>query len=68
MVVGTPHELDGVTDSCIYGERNVAQNTLSRSNDDGVGSASAVACSVSGRRLIADGRRAVSSNAFYWPG
>ena len=67
VVVGTPHEFDGVTDSCINGERNVTQNTLSRSNNDGVGSTSAVARGVGSRWLVAAGRRAISSNAFYWP-
>ena len=37
MVVGTPHEHDGIANGCVEGEGHVAENTLRRSNDDSVG-------------------------------
>lgn len=41
VVVGAPHEQDGVTDRGIDGERNVTENTLGRCDDDSVGSTAA---------------------------
>jgi hypothetical protein len=38
VVVGTPHELDGVTDGSVYGERYISEDTLGRRNNDGVSS------------------------------
>jgi hypothetical protein len=40
MVVGTPHELDGVANGRVKGKRNIAEDSLCRGNDDGVGCAS----------------------------
>lgn len=37
VVVRAPHEHDGITDGRVHGERNVTENTLRRSDDDGVG-------------------------------
>jgi hypothetical protein len=45
VVLGVPLELDGVTDGCVDGERNVTEDTLGRCNDDSVGSTSSVATS-----------------------
>lgn len=39
VVVGTPHEHDGIANGCVEGEGHVAKNTLRRSNDDSVGCA-----------------------------
>lgn len=38
VVVSTPHEFDGITDGGIDGEGDVAEDTLSGSDDDSVGS------------------------------
>jgi len=35
VFVGTPHELDGVSDRGVYSERNVTEDTLSWCDDDG---------------------------------
>lgn len=40
VVVGAPHELDGVTDGGVDGEGNVTQDTLGGGDNDGVGSTS----------------------------
>jgi len=40
VVVGTPHELDGVTDGGVDCEGNVTQDTLGGGDDNGVGSTS----------------------------
>ena len=37
VVVGIPHEGDSITDGCVDNERNIAENTLGGSNNDGVG-------------------------------
>ena len=47
MVVGTPHEHDGVANGRVEGEGHVAENTLSGSNDDSMGYATP---RVTGRR------------------
>ena len=41
VVVGTPDELDGVTDGRVDGERHVAEHALGGCNDNGVGGAGA---------------------------
>lgn len=66
MVVGAPHELDGVADGCVHDEGNVAKHALSRSNGDSDRCSSTVACSVSGSWHIGSGVEAtIRRNAFY---
>lgn len=67
VVVGTPHELDGVTDGRIQGEGNVTQDALSRGDDDGVGGASAdgaLATAGGGRGSVLSRWGTEGSNAF----
>ena len=68
---GHPDELDGVTDGGVHRERNVAENTLGGSDDDGVGRTSALAARVgavvralSGRGRPGRGRSTVGRNTF----
>ena len=37
MVVCAPHELDGIADRGVHSEGDIAENTLGRRNDDGMG-------------------------------
>lgn len=37
MIVGAPVELDCVSDRCVHSKRNIAEDTLGRSNDNSVG-------------------------------
>ena len=73
VVLGTPDELDGVTDGGVDGEGHVTEDTLGGGNDDGVGRASAAGAVVAavvgvgavGRRgRVRRGGSAEGGNAF----
>lgn len=64
VVVGTPHELDGVTDGGIDSERHVTEDALSRCDIDGVGSTGSRATHSSGRRGHVGTHGSVGSHAF----
>ena len=67
VVVGTPHELDGVTDGSVDGEGNVTEDTLGGCNNDSVGSTSSsdtTGLSSSGGGSIGAGLLAMGSHAF----
>jgi len=66
VIVGTPHELDGVTDGSVHRERNVAEDALGRSDNDSVSCTRAL---VSGPRVggswgVSGRRNAIRSNTF----
>lgn len=50
VVVGTPHEHDRIANGCVEGEWDIAENTLSGSNYDGVGCARSRASATSRSR------------------
>lgn len=58
VVVGTPHESDGITDGRVQGERNVTENTLCGCNNDGVSNTSTLANGVSCCWSVLGGRKA----------
>lgn len=69
MVVGTPHEFDGITNGGVHCEGNIAENSLGRGNNDSMGStssdATAVRSSLGGGRCPGLRRITVLSHAFY---
>jgi hypothetical protein len=50
VVVGTPNEFDSVPNGCVDGEGNITENTLCRSNIDGVGRAATGAAATRAHR------------------
>lgn len=67
MIVGTPHELDGVTDGSVHRERNVAEDALGRSDNDSMSCTRALVSipRVGGSWGVRGRRSAIRSNAFY---
>ena len=61
---GGPDIADSVTDRCVYGEREVFEDTLHRGNHDGMDSASAFRSSDGVWWLPLLGRSAIISDAF----
>lgn len=70
VAVGSPHELDGITDSSIEHEGDIAQNTLGRCDDNSVGNTVSTCSGLSwggnarGRSVSSSSGAAVGSNAF----
>ena len=64
VVVGSPHELDCVTDSCVNGEGDIAQDTLGGSDNDSMSSPCPIASSIGSGWQVTSSSRTVLRNTF----